>query len=120
MKQLTMLLLIGFVSTIGYAGGSLGGGGAGIKEELSLSLMEAAFNVEALPKTYIGGEDFRRIRARLSVDGTDSVPAIIGDETLQLRKLKSSIVDTKISKELLPSENVSLEGGTVGGFPGIN
>jgi hypothetical protein len=99
------------VSASAYAGGTVGGNPGLVKEQLALEFADSAFNVEALPKTYIGGEDFRRIRARLSVDGTDSIPATIGDEIIQVRKLKNSIVDTKISKEILQ------EGGAVGGNP---
>ena len=101
-----------------FAGGAIGGNPGLVKEELALSLRESAFNVEALPKTPVSGDEFRRIRARLAVDGVHSVPALVGSETIQVRKLQSSIVDTSITKELLPFDTV--DSGTVGGSPGLN
>jgi hypothetical protein len=90
-------------SGICFAGGSIGGGGGSISESV-LDLADAAFNVESLPKSYIGSADFRRVKARLSVAGTESVPALVGGESVDLKTFLDSVVDVKLSKEFLPSE----------------
>jgi hypothetical protein len=87
------------VSAYAYAGGTVGG-----SPGLSLELAEYAFNVEALPKTYLGSEDFRRVKARLSVSGTQTVPALVDGETVDLKTFLDSVVDVKFSKEILPSD----------------
>ena len=87
------------VSASAYAGGTVGG-----NPGIALELAEYAFNVEALPKTYLDSGDFRRVKARLSVVGTESIPAFVDGETVDLRTFKDSVVDTKFSKEVLPSD----------------
>ena len=82
-----------------YAGGAIGG-----NPGLALELTDIAFNVEALPKTYLDSGDFRRVKARLSVVGTESIPAFVDGETVDLRTFKDSVVDTKFSKEVLSSD----------------
>jgi len=114
MKKFVCILLM-LLCAQAFAGGAIGGNPGLAKDNLALELAASAFNVEALPKSYVGGDEFRRIRARLSVEGTESVQALVGEETIQVRKLKESIVDTKISKQLLPSDNVASEGGSLGG-----
>jgi hypothetical protein len=118
MKKITGSIAV-LVSAYAYAGGTVGGSPGLVRDEMVLSLTDSAFNIESLPKTYIGGGDFRRLHARLSVDGTESIPAVVGDETIQVRKIRSSIVDAKISKEFLPSDGAAIEGGSTGGSPGI-
>lgn len=102
MKNSLMIFVVGFVSSISYAGGSMGGGGFGVKEEIALINM--AYNIESLPKTYIGGDDFRRVKARLSVAGTQSITAVFEGEKVDLRTFRDSLVDVKFSKEILPSD----------------
>jgi len=105
MKFLLGSLLTLFVSCLAYAGGTIGGGSGGlVQEEMALSLADTAFNLELLPKTYIGNDDFRRIKARLSVTGTQSTPAIVDGETMDLKAFRDSVVDVKFSKEILPSD----------------
>lgn len=87
------------VSASAYAGGTVGG-----NPGLALEMAEYAFNVEALPKTYLGSEDFRRVKARLSVAGIQSIPAIVDGETVDLKTFKDSVVDVKFSKEVLPAD----------------
>ena len=97
MKFLLGSLLTLFVSCLAYAGGTIGGGGGGlVNEELALSL-------EALPKFYIEVDDFRRVKARLSVAGTESTPALVDGETVDLKAFRDSVVDVKFSKEVLAS-----------------
>jgi hypothetical protein len=105
MKFLLGALLTLFVSCLAYAGGTIGGGSGGlVQEEMALSLADTAFNLESLPKAYIGGEDLRRVKARLSVAGTLSTPALVDGETVDLKPFRDSIVDVKFSKEVLPAD----------------
>ena len=86
-----------------YAGGAIGGNPGLVKDQLALELANTAFNVESLPKVYIGGDDLRRVKARLSVAGTISTPALVDGETVDLKTFRDSVVDVKFSKEVLPS-----------------
>lgn len=97
MKLLALAFVV--VSSVALAGGSTGG-----SPGLALELAEFAFNVESLPKTYIGNDDFRRVKARLSVTETQSTPALVDGETVDLKAFRDSIVDVKFSKEVLPSD----------------
>jgi hypothetical protein len=97
MKLLALAFVV--VSSVSLAGGSTGG-----SPGLALELVEFAFNVESLPKTYLDSEDFRRVKARLSVAGTESIPALVDGETLDLKAFRDSVVDVKFSKEILPSD----------------
>ncbi len=97
MKLLALAFVV--VSSVALAGGSTGG-----SPGLALELSELAFNVESLPKTYIGGEDLRRVKARLSVAGTLSTPALVDGEMVDLKTFRDSVVDVKFSKEVLPSD----------------
>jgi hypothetical protein len=104
MKNLLMIFAFGLVSSISYAGGSMGGGGFGLKDELALSLMDAAFNIDSLPKTFVDPSDFRRAKARLSVDGVKTFPMLLNGESIDVRSLRGSVVDANISKEVLPRD----------------
>jgi hypothetical protein len=112
MRKTLMLVVCSFVSSMVYAGGSLGGGGFGVQDEVAL--MSVAYNIEALPKAYVSGDDFRRYNARLSVAGTNTIPARVGDESIDLRIFNGHLVDLKISKEIL-----EVDGGSTGGSPGV-
>lgn len=91
------------VSASAYAGGTVGGNPGLAREQIALELSGNAFNLELLPKTYIGGDDFRRVKARLSVTGTQSTPALVDGEALDLKAFRDTVVDLKFSKEILPS-----------------
>lgn len=103
-----------FVSGAALAGGSTGGS-PGLLKEIMLAdggaiggnpgIADIAFDVSSLPKSYVEAENFRRVKARLSVADVASVPMSIDGEEIQVRKLRDSIVDLKISKELLPDSN---------------
>jgi hypothetical protein len=102
MKYLSILAL--FFSFAAYAGGTIGGGSGGlVREQLLLSIADSAFNIDALPKTFVDPADFRRAQARLSVDGVKTIPMLLNGETVDVRSLRGSVVDANISKELLPS-----------------
>ena len=107
MKQLFMLIAFGaccLMNALSYAGVIVGGGsGALIKDELALA--DIAFDVKALPKDYVDVDSFRRVQARLSPADVESVPMALNGEEIQVRKLRSSIVDVKISKEVLPDSS---------------
>jgi hypothetical protein len=100
--KLAVLSLLVY-SSLSFAGGSIGGGGGSISLESALELANVTSNIEALPKTYMDGDDFRRVRARLSVSGVQTVPALIDGESLDLKAFKDSVVDVEFSKEFLPS-----------------
>lgn len=96
MKYTFLLLFVAFGSSV-YAGGTVGGGGSGIVA--TMELMRVA--VGQLPKVYANEEDLRRAHARLEVTGTETVDLKLDGETIQVRKLGNSVVDDKVSKEIL-------------------
>jgi len=97
------------------AGGQIGGGSGG-QAQIDLIDLNAgfssgefvkvsnSFNVERLPKVFMSGNELRRMKVRLSVDGIQSLPAVVEGETVQLRSLGNSVVDVDLSKEVLPSD----------------
>lgn len=134
MKLIQSALLSLFVySNLAFSGGSIGGGGGAIElttpERESLQyggaiggnpgIADVAFDVGSLPKSYVDSDKFRRAKARLSASDVTSVPMSVDGEEIMVRKLRDSIVDFKISKEMLPFDQ-TVEGGTVGGSPGLN
>lgn len=60
-----------------------------------------SMSLEQLPKAYTDQDEFRRTNARLSVAGIDTVNMNLEGNTIQVRKLQGSIVDDKLSKEIL-------------------
>jgi hypothetical protein len=82
-----------------YAGGAIGG-----NPGLTLELDESTFSVEALPKAYLEGDDFRRVKARLSVAGIESTAAVVDGVTMDIKMFRDSVVDVNFSKEVLPSD----------------
>jgi hypothetical protein len=112
MKYLSILALV--FSFAAYAGGTIGGGSGGLaREQLLLSTADAAFNIDALPKTFVDPSDFRRAQARLSVDGVKTIPMVLNGESIDVRSIRGSIVDKDLSKEIL-----AVDGGSTGGSPG--
>ncbi len=93
-----------FASASLYAGGS-SGGVSGLHNELALSIADAAFNIDALPKIHLDADTYRRTEARLSVQNSvSSVPVVTLDgDTIEVRKFRDSMVDVKLSKEILPA-----------------
>jgi hypothetical protein len=89
-------------SGVSLAGGSIGGGGGSVQLENP--------DMEFLQKIYIEDVAYRRLKARLSVGGIKTFPILVGDESVELQKIGSRLVDVNVSREF-----VSLEGGTLGG-----
>lgn len=89
-------------SGVSLAGGSIGGGGGSVQLEIP--------DLDLLQKVYVEDAAYRRLNARLSVDGVRRLPVLVGDDTVELQKIKSRVVDASVSREFLP-----LAGGTVGG-----
>lgn len=105
--KLALFAVFGLIaySGLSFAGGSIGGGGGAIADlESVLGPADVVFNAETLPKIYIDGDDFRRVKARLSVAGVHAVPAVVGPETVDLKLFRESVVDLNFSREVLPSE----------------
>jgi hypothetical protein len=98
MKRLSTFLAL-LLSATAYAGGTVGGS-PGLMQEIMFD--SSSFDLRSLPKAYVDSENFRRAKARLSVAEVSSVPMSVNGEEIQVRKLLESIVDLKISKELLP------------------
>lgn len=106
-----IFILFSLFCSNAFAGGTIGGGGSGLENQDVLELMSMGGTVggspgllELLPKTYIGRDDFRRVKARLSVTGIQSIPALVDGEAVDLKTFQDSIVDVKVSKEVLPSD----------------
>jgi hypothetical protein len=89
-------------SGVSIAGGSIGGGGGSIQLETP--------ELDLLQRVYVEDAAYRRLNARLSVDGVRTLPVLVGDENVEVQKIKSRVVDASVSREFLP-----LAGGTVGG-----
>lgn len=106
-----IFILFSLFCSNAFAGGTIGGGGSGLENQDDLELFSmggtvggsTGLTLEALPKTYLDTSDFRRIKARLSVAGTDSIPAFVDGEKVDLKAFLDSVVDVKVSKEFLPS-----------------
>ncbi len=94
------LLAIAFVviSSVAFAGGSTGGSPGLVLEDT----VSAAFSVDSLPKIYVHPDDFRRANARLSVGNVASAPVLFNGESIQVKRWLDSVVDVKMSNEVLP------------------
>ncbi len=101
MKILSLAFVV--VSSVALAGGSTGGSPGLAREELLISTVDSALNIDVLPKTFVAPSDFRRVKARLSVEGIKTVPMLLNGESIDVISLRGSVVDTNISKEVLPS-----------------
>lgn len=107
-----IIILLSLFCGNAFAGGTIGGGGSGLQNQDVLELMNMGgvvggnpgLTLESLPKTYLDNSDFRRVKARLSVAGTQSTPALVDGETVDLKAFRDSVVDVKFSKEVLPSD----------------
>ncbi len=96
-KVLLVSLSLIFCNSV-FAGGTIGGGGAGTSKE---QLMDSAFHIEKLPSIYVADDVLRRTSARLSVDGVESVDMPLDKASIQVRRLQSSIVDVAITRKVL-------------------
>lgn len=104
MKYLGVIAACCF-SCLAYAGGTIGGGSGGLALKDMLELARTGYDLQSLPKAYLDADDFRRAHARLSVDDSLPVPVTTVDgEEVQVKKLAGSIVDLKVSKEILPKD----------------
>jgi hypothetical protein len=104
MKKIMAVIGLLLYSGTSLAGGSIGGGGGAIQLEGSA--------LDLMRKTYIEDPLYRRLNARLSVDGVESVSFAIGDEAFDLQKLNDRIIDLNVSREILPLSGVSVGGGS--------
>lgn len=99
-----IIIAILLTEQITYAGGGIGGGTPPAMEadKLLQEFLKPGFNLEQLPKVFIDPAVFRRVNARLSVDG--SIETFVGGESLTLKKFQNMITDDQFSKLVLPSE----------------
>jgi hypothetical protein len=104
MKKILAVIGLLLYSGASLAGGSIGGGGG------SIQLENPAFDL--MRKTYIEDPAYRRLNARLSVDGAKSIPFVVGDEAFDLQKMSGRIVDLNISNEILSLSGFSVGGGS--------
>jgi hypothetical protein len=105
MKKVVCTTLMFFCAQA-YAGGAVGGNPGLMLEALS-------FNIEALPKTFVDQNAFKRTQLRLSVDGVNTVPMILNGESIDVVNVRGSIVDKDLTKEIL-----AVSGGSTGVNPG--
>lgn len=114
MRKIVFLVAL-FISSVAFAGGQIGGGSGGRAQIELIDLntgssaeeivnLSNSFNIERLPKVFMSGNELRRLKVRLSVDGIQSLPAVVEGEKVQLRSLGGSVVDVDLSKEVLPSD----------------
>ncbi|HYX39838.1 MAG TPA: hypothetical protein VE954_42625 [Oligoflexus sp.] len=97
MMKLLGIFVASLFAGLAYAGGTIGGGSGGLTSELTL-------HVESLPKLFIDAQSFRRTKARLSVDSTESATAVVVDgDTIEVRKIADHLVNSDLSKEILPN-----------------
>ncbi len=105
-----IIILLSLFCGNAFAGGTIGGGGSGLENQDVLELMSMGgtvggnpmLTIESLPKSYISGDDLRRVKARLSVAGTLATSALVDGDMVDLKTFRDSVVDVKFSKEVLP------------------
>lgn len=97
-----------FATSAAFAGGSIGGSGMGkTQEELALSLFDSS-NVGILDipdlrldKSEITKDDYRRAKARLSVDPTISTSVTSDGKEVQAKLLKGGLVNELENKQFV-------------------
>jgi hypothetical protein len=110
MKRLAYIALV--CSTSAFAGGSLGGSGLGKAQlELALSLVDSS-NLGALDvpdlglfRSEIATSDYRRARARLSVDTVTTTAIKLQDGEVNARLLNGGIVNETADTQFVPGPN---------------
>lgn len=81
------------------AGGLSGGGGAPALQVDTQALMTP---LDSLPKGYADSEELRRASIRLGESGIETTALTVDGEIIKVRKLRDSIVNDEVSKEILP------------------
>lgn len=102
MKKLIMLSAFALSSQL-YAGGTIGGSTGLTQQDLLLGNI-ADFAFSGLPKLEVDSEIYRRTTARLSLSNVEAVPLDIGGEQIEVRRIRDRIIDTGLSREIVPAQ----------------
>lgn len=99
MKRFISILSLSICSAA-FAGGTIGGGGSG-SSKAALELASIAFSLDHLPEIRVDADTLRRAEARLSIGGAESVEMPVEGSPVSVRKLRSAVVDTEITKRFI-------------------
>ena len=95
-KFLTLILSI---SATAFGGVSIGGGSGSSKAVQEIE--SVAFSLDHLPEIRVDADTLRRAEARLSVEDMEAVEMRVEGSAVSVRKLRSAVVDTELTRRFI-------------------